>query len=116
MSPNLKRIVGFVVRIVPDSSKGRLTHRRGRAGQFSILFTHTDEIDKIFNFGNPLRGQRLNFLDQGLGMGIHGPLTSSACLHYPCRRPDAFSVSPISSQLLVGAAGFEPATWSTQNS
>src|SRR5258707_10989924 len=52
-SPNSKGIVNVVVRIIPDRGEGRLTHAGGTSRR-SILLTHANEIDEIFDLSNSI--------------------------------------------------------------
>jgi hypothetical protein len=53
-SPNSKGIVNVVVRIIPDRGEGRLTHAGGGTSKRSILLTHANEIDEIFDLCNSI--------------------------------------------------------------
>src|SRR6266853_2084911 len=70
-SPNSKGIVDVVFRIVPDYSECRSARRGSGAGQCLLLLAQADEVDEILDLGDPLGRQRLDFLNQGLGIGGH---------------------------------------------
>jgi hypothetical protein len=57
--------------VAPDRGEGRCTGGR-RAGQHALLLTKPDEVDKIFDFDQPIRRYCLDLLDEGSGIGRHG--------------------------------------------
>src|SRR5205814_8380444 len=68
-SPNSKGIVDVVVRVAPDRGQSRRARGRSGAREGAVLFARPDEINEVLDLGNPLGGQRLYLLDQGLSVG-----------------------------------------------
>src|SRR5215468_7647558 len=82
-SPSSKGIVGIVVGIAPDPGEGGRARRCGGAGKGALLLAQPDEVDEVLHLGDPLGRQRLNLLDQGIGLDGQGSVSSGGRMHSP---------------------------------